>query len=212
MRLLKSWSVPPSSTSASHHHRVPALEQRVEELHHRDGDAVAVAAGEVVALEHPGDGGAGGEAQDVLDAHRAEPLGVAADLERLVEEDAAGPAPRRWRRSSSTSSFERRGRVADLPDGSPTWAVKSPMIRTAVCPSSWNWRSLRSTTAKPRWMSDAVGSMPSLTRSERPVPSLRAEVGLGDEVDRAGARAMRSCSSTETASGPAHDDRNADLG
>ena len=55
-----------------------------------------------------------------------------------------------------------RGRVADLPDGSPTWAVKSPMMRTAVCPSSWNWRSLRSTTAKPRWMSDAVGSMPEL--------------------------------------------------
>ena len=89
MRLLNSWSVPPSSTSASHHDRVPALEQRVQELHHRDGDAVAVAAREVVPLEHPGHGGAGGEAQHVLDAHRAQPLGVAADLEGIVEEDPA---------------------------------------------------------------------------------------------------------------------------
>ena len=32
----------------------------------------------------------GGEAQHVFDAHRAEPLGVAADLEVVVEEDAAG--------------------------------------------------------------------------------------------------------------------------
>ena len=28
----------------------------------------------------------------------------------------------------------RRGRVADRPDGSPTWAVKSPMISTATWP------------------------------------------------------------------------------
>ena len=33
---LNFWSVPPSSTSASHGHRVVALQQRVEQLEHRD--------------------------------------------------------------------------------------------------------------------------------------------------------------------------------
>src|SRR6202046_1133614 len=42
------------------------------------------------------------------------------------------------------------------------------MISTTRCPASWNSRSLRSTTAWPRWMSGAVGSMPSFTRSGRP--------------------------------------------
>ena len=77
------------------------------------------------------------------------------------------------------------GRVADLPDGSPTIAVKSPMISTAMWPRSWNRRSRRSTTAKPRWMSEAVGSMPSLTRSGAPRSSFVAQLGLGDDVDRA---------------------------
>ena len=34
-------------------------------------------------------------------------------------------------------------------------------------------------------MSDAVGSMPSFTRSGRPDPSFVRELGLGDAVDRA---------------------------
>ena len=72
--------------------------------------------------------------------------------------------------------------MAERPVGSPTWAVKSPRISTAVWPRSWNWRSLRSTTAKPRWMSDAVGSMPSLIRSGRSPGQLLPQVGLGDEV------------------------------
>src|ERR671916_805438 len=38
------------------------------------------------------------------------------------------------------------------------------MIRTTVCPSSWNSRSLRSTTVCPRWMSGAVGAMPKLKK------------------------------------------------
>ena len=42
------------------------------------------------------------------------------------------------------------------------------MISTTRCPASWNSRSLRSTTAWPRWMSGAVGSIPSFTRSGRP--------------------------------------------
>ncbi len=46
------------------------------------------------------------------------------------------------------------------------------MISTTVWPRSWNSRSFCSTTVKPRWISGAVGSMPSLTRSGRPCASL----------------------------------------
>src|SRR5258707_677646 len=41
------------------------------------------------------------------------------------------------------------------------------MISTTTWPASWNSRSLPRTTAWPRWMSGAVGSMPSFTRSGR---------------------------------------------
>src|SRR5262249_9844549 len=48
------------------------------------------------------------------------------------------------------------------------------MMSTAWCPSSWNWRSLRSGTVCPRWTSMPVGSMPYLTRSGLPVLTLRS--------------------------------------
>src|SRR3954447_8072379 len=44
-------------------------------------------------------------------------------------------------------------------------------MRTTVWPASWNSRSFRRTTVWPTWMSGAVGSMPSLTRSGRPSAS-----------------------------------------
>src|SRR4029450_6089516 len=72
------------------------------------------------------------------------------------------------------SSSDRRGRVSVFPEGSPTCAVKSPTIRTAVCPASWNCRSLWSTTAHPSVTTGAVGSSPSFTRSGRPRLSLRS--------------------------------------
>src|SRR3989304_5927462 len=46
--------------------------------------------------------------------------------------------------------------------------VKSPMRKMAVWPKSWKCFNLRRTTVWPRWMSGAVGSTPSLTRSGRP--------------------------------------------
>src|SRR4051794_29954332 len=48
------------------------------------------------------------------------------------------------------------------------------MIRTALCPSSWNRRSLRNGTVWPRWTSIPVGSMPYLTRRGWPVLRLRS--------------------------------------
>src|SRR3954451_17739058 len=68
----------------------------------------------------------------------------------------------------SISSPESTGRVDVRPLGSPTRAVKSPTIRTTLWPWSWNSRSFCRTTVWPRWMSGAVGSRPSLTRSCRP--------------------------------------------
>src|SRR5256885_713952 len=45
------------------------------------------------------------------------------------------------------------------------------MIRTALCPSSWNARIRWSGMPRPMWMSGDVTSMPSFTRSCRPVAS-----------------------------------------
>src|SRR3954451_1337853 len=53
------------------------------------------------------------------------------------------------------------------------------MIRTTVWPRSWNSRSFRRNTVWPRWMSGAVGSIPSLTRSGRPSASCRSRAPSG---------------------------------
>src|SRR3954467_14171750 len=45
------------------------------------------------------------------------------------------------------------------------------MIRTALCPSSWNARIRWSGMPRPMWMSGDVTSIPSFTRSCRPVAS-----------------------------------------
>ncbi len=65
------------------------------------------------------------------------------------------------------------GRVLLRPEGSPIRLVKSPIRKMTVCPRSWSWRILFSTTVWPMWMSGAVGSSPSLMRSGVPVRSER---------------------------------------
>ena len=76
--------MPPSSTSAwIATESVPCssgYRNSISEI----GDAVAVAVGEVVALEHPGDGHLRREPQDVFHVERREPLGVAAHLEAAL--------------------------------------------------------------------------------------------------------------------------------
>jgi hypothetical protein len=66
------------------------------------------------------------------------------------------------------------GRVLLRPEGSPIIEVKSPMRNITVCPRSCSWRILFSTTVWPMWMSGAVGSRPSFTRSGLPVAAERA--------------------------------------
>ncbi len=59
------------------------------------------------------------------------------------------------------------------------------MIITATCARrAWNWRSFSSTTTCPRWMSGAVGSIPSLTRSGCPAGKAPLELAGGQHVDR----------------------------
>ena len=64
-------------------------------------------------------------------------------------------------------------------------------MSTTWWPRSWNWRSFRSPTVCPRWMSGAVGSKPCFTRSGVPVAIERSsfahELRLGDQL--LGARA-----------------------
>src|SRR3954471_7215426 len=55
------------------------------------------------------------------------------------------------------------------------------MIRTTTWPASWNSRSLVSTTVCPRWMSGAVGSIPSFTRSGRPSFRRASSAPAGNE-------------------------------
>ena len=91
------------------------------------------------------------------------------------------------------------GRVSERPDGSPTRAVKSPTIRTATWPASWNCRSFRSTTAWPSVRSGRSGraraspaaAAPRASFSSR--PSLRDDLGgAAAQLDR-GRRPSRGC-------------------
>src|SRR3954449_12739042 len=67
------------------------------------------------------------------------------------------------------------------------------MIRTTVWPSSWNSRSFSRTTVCPRWMSGAVGSMPSFTRKGSPRASCRSSSPAGSASTALRSR-YRACS------------------
>ena len=77
--------------------------------------------------------------------------------------------------------------MADLPDGSPTWAVKSPMISTAVWPELLELAELAQHDREPEVDVGRGGVDAELDPQRAPGAELAAEVGLGDEVDRAGA-------------------------
>ena len=81
------------------------------------------------------------------------------------------------------------------PVGSPTRPVKPPTMSTAVWPRSWNWRSLRSTTAWPSVRLAPDGSMPSFTRSGRPSRSAASRRSARPPAGSTSAapKASRSC-------------------
>ena len=77
--------------------------------------------------------------------------------------------------------------MADLPDGSPTWAVKSPMIRTAVWPELLELAELAQHDREAE-VDVGRGGVDAELDAQRPAGGeLAPEVVLGDEVDRAGA-------------------------
>src|SRR5262245_44375928 len=67
--------------------RVVGLRERVEQLMQRDGRVRGDALGEVGALEHARERDLGGEPDDVVEGHLAEPLAVAPDLGLVLVED-----------------------------------------------------------------------------------------------------------------------------
>src|SRR4051812_39101440 len=78
-------------------------------------------------------------------------------------------------------------------------------MRTTWWPASWNSRSFWRTTTWPRWMSAAVGSIPSFTRSGRPSSSLRSRApsGRASTTLRTRKRAGESIRGPMLGSGPA---------
>ena len=60
------------------------------------------------------------------------------------------------------------GRSEERPDGSPIFAVTSPMMKTTWWPIRWNRLAMMIGTEWPRWTSGEVGSMPYFTMNGRP--------------------------------------------
>ncbi len=101
---------------------------------------------------------------------------------------------------ASICSAPSTGRWAERPLGSPTRAVKSPMISTTCGRRPETRAACCSTTVWPRWMSGAVGSIPSLTRSGRPSASCSASAPSGSTSTAFAAR--RSACARGSAMGP----------
>lgn len=145
-----------------------------------DGNPRLVPLLEVLPFQHLGHGHEGGEAHHLLEGEALQPLGVVAELKEvgLLPEDlprlghvGLGVLPGLLQGEG--------GRVLERPEGSPIIPVKSPMMRTTLWPSSWNWRIFLRTTAWPRCRSGLVGSAPSLTVRGRPSLSLARSSSSG---------------------------------
>ena len=149
-----------------------------------------VALGEVVAFEHPRDGVEAvrrrtssmliGSSHSAL--YRTSVRSAIEDPPELIEQALGVPA---------TSSWVSRGRVSVLPEGSPTCAVKSPTISTAVCPASWNCRSLRSTTAHPSVTTGGGRVQPELDPQRPSEGQLALELLRGDDLGGTGEQARK---------------------
>ncbi len=195
---LNFWSVPPSSTSASHRHRVIALQQRVHQLEHRDRLRRRPALGEVLALQQLRDGRRAHQRRAARHLH-VQPLAVAPHLQPLGSwvEDPQGLLLEGRRVGLDLLRARASGAASSAPRDRPRARCSRRRSAPRRWPASWNSRSLPSTTACPRWMSGAVGSIPSLTRSGR--PSARSALAASPRARRrAGCR--RRCAASRAAS------------
>ena len=167
--------------------RVVALQQRVEQLEHRDRLAARRSAWRSRRARAAARRWSCAASAEQVRHRHVEPLAVAADLERgLGVEDLERlllEGARRWRRSPRRTSTGRVRRaaagVADargvVADDQHDRVARRPGTRAACC----------STTVWPRWMSGAVGSMPELD-AQRPAlaaacASLRSSAPSGRE-------------------------------
>ena len=98
------------------------------------GSLAREALAKVVSFEHLRQRGLRGQFENATHVHRLEPFGIAPYLQIVL----AGQNLAKIRRDtifaypSTSSATVRRLRVSDRPLGSPTWAVKSPTINTAI--------------------------------------------------------------------------------
>ncbi len=111
---LNFWSVAAELDVGPDRDRVVALQQRVQQLQHRDRLAGGVALGEVVALEHLGDG-RGAHQREQLRHRHVEPLAVEAHLEALGARAPSAPAPGTSRALASICAGSSTGRERRAP-------------------------------------------------------------------------------------------------
>ena len=173
---------PPQLDVGLHRDRVVALQERVHELHDRDRTAVRVA----LAAKSSRSSIRATVYEDVNRSTASMSIRSShSELYRTSSRSLDTISPNCSRSRSAyalTTSLSSRGRVSDFPDGSPTRAVKSPTISTAMCPASWNWRSLWSTTAQPSVTSEAVGIQPELHPQRSAERELLLESAVGNDL------------------------------
>ena len=170
-------------------HRVVPLQQRVQELHHAIGRPARYRFGKssrssICATVSRRRRAGGARPCRCAPSHSELPPHLGSlDVEHQARLFELGLGVR-----VDLARREHRARLR-RPDGSPTRPVKSPTIRTATWPASWNCRSLRSTTAWPSVRSGRLGSIPSFTRSGRPSASFSSRPSPGT-ISAAPSRAL----------------------
>jgi len=161
-----------------HGHGVVALQDGVLEFREADGDALLVAFGEVVALQHPGNVDLAVQAEKVGAGQLAQPFSVAADFGPFLIDDAENLVGVGFGVLFDDLGFEGRpglgsaggitdagGVVAHDDDGKMAGVLE--LADLGENEGAW-----------PRWRSGAEGSKPSLTRRGRPEASFLVNSSL----------------------------------
>ena len=148
------------------------------------------AALEVVALEHPRHRLVRREPDELRGRHRVHPLAVEPDLDPRGCRAARSPAACRSPRSRLTDSRVSGARVLFRPVGSPIIAVKSPIRKMIVCPSSWSSAQLveRDRMAQVKVRRRRVAAV--LDPQRRALRESGGELPVRDQIDGPRAKAL----------------------
>jgi len=138
-------------------------------------------------LQQLADRGGGASNPNSCSPHRhVEPLAVEAHLETFRIQGCEAPACWKVTALASISDGARIGRVGlERRSDRPRARCRSPTISTdGVAEVLKLTAASAARPVKPRWISGAVGSIPSFTRNGRPAASLRSSSPLRQAVDR----------------------------